>query len=760
MSNIEFHFIETELYEIDKKVYYPASYVRRSFFIEKGVRSAVLHMTALGNYIGFLNGCPVGNELQRPGFTNFRKRLQYQTYDVTSHLLEGENVLGAILGDGYYRGTLGGENKCLYGEKVKLAAELVITYQNGNTQKILTDKSFLASQNGPLRRTDQKVAEVYDARMEMPGWCSPGFVTDDDWHSCVEASYDGAVIPQEGEPLLEQERFAAKVLRTPDGSTVLDFGQNHNGHVEFAVKGKAGMKVELIMGETLDENGNFTIKNITPANQKKPVDWQHLTYILKDGQQTYKSAFMMSGYRYVKLLGWPEEVKAENFISISIYSDLKKTGDFSCSNPQLNQLVSNAKWSQRSNFVDIPTDCPQRERAGWAGDISVFCETANYLMRADRFLDKWLNDFVSIAGDSGNLPYVIPCIEMAGDLTNGSAGWADAIANVPTILYRFYGDKAVLEKVYRTVKNYVDFNYERAKKRNIRHILKVGKHYRYILDTGYHYGEWMEPGSNLMKDGVKGLFFPDEEVATAWWYYTTCQLADMASILELEEEKYYRRLAEKIRSAYRREFLKDGKVHSDRMCRYVRPLYMGLTEGEEAKAIAGELNRMCIAGDYKIGTGFLTTYKLLPTLCDYGYTDTAYKMLLNPEYPGWLYAVGHGATTTWENWKGIDENGIPHDSLNHYSPGAVVSWFFSYCAGIKPLEPGFSRVQIAPVTGGGLTWAKAEYDSIRGKIISSWKLDDHSFTLEIRTPVWTSVLLPNGDSCEVEAGEYTFTCEV
>lgn len=760
---MKFQFIEPELGEIDKKSRQPASYIRKRIFIGSHVKKATLYITALGVYKGYLNGTEIDPQVLLPGFTNYRARVQYQSYNVTDKLIPGENVIAAVVGDGWYRGSLGIQSKRnVYGSKVGFAAILEVEDENG-VRRIETDETWKASQEGMVRINDLKTYEIVDRRMENIGWDSIGF-DDNSWHGCVKCEYTGCTVPHEGESILEHERFPAKLLCTPDGSTILDFGQNLSGHVEFTVTGKAGTKVSLTMGETLDENGNFTLKNLYAEGGSflSGELGQQLIYTLKEGTQTYKSLFLISGYRFVKLDNWPEEIKAENFSSIAIYSDLKAAGDFSCSNAMVNQLVSNVRWSQRSNFVDIPTDCPTRERAGWTGDINVFSETALYMTDAKQFLLKWLHDFITLQNPNGGLPYIVPEIPLS-HMPDSSAGWSDAIANIPMILYRFYGDKEILSEAYDTVKRFVDFDIKRAKKRNILHLFITGKHFRYVLDTGFHWGEWLEPGSVMTNDAIKAIFFPDSEVATAWLYHTTKQLSQMAEILGKEEDAtHYASLSEQIRAAYKTEFLKNGKVESTRQCRYVRPVSMGLVEQKEAAAIVSTLNQMCIHNNYRIGTGFLTTYKLLPVLCDYGYAETAYKILENTECPGWLYEVKKGATTTWENWLGIDEKGVPKDSQNHYAPGSVVAWLFSYCAGIKPLEPGFSKIQIKPVPGGSLTWAKASYESCKGRIVSDWSIENGQFRLHVEIPeeVNAEIILPSGLIQEKVGGIYEFECAI
>ncbi len=497
---------------------------------------------------------------------------------------------------------------------------------------------------------------------------------------------------------------------------------------------------------------------------------QTLRYTLKEGKQTYKSVFLISGYRYVEVENWPEEVKAENFSSIAVYSDMQERGTFSCSNEAINQFVKNSKWSWKSNTVDIPTDCPTRERAGWAGDINVFCETANFYADTKKFLHKYLGDFMTLQTEEGQLPYICP--EVPFQVIKGfdtqrvpysSAGWSDALIHIPMVLYRFYGDTEEIAYVYDAAKRFVDFDFKRAAKKNWSHFLKMSSHYKYILDTGYHWGEWLEPGSVMVKDGMRAIFSPDAEVATAWLYQSLEEVAQMAHLLgKTEDEKNYRQKAELVKDAYNKEFIKNGSVVSKRQCRYVRPIAMGLVDDKTAENIAKHLNDMVIANDYKIGTGFLTTYQILFVLSDHGYLDTAYRLLENEKCPGWLYEVKKGATTTWENWLGIDENGKPTDSLNHYAPGASIAWLFERCAGIQMAKPGFQEIRIAPLPGGSLTWAEAGYESVQGKIRSHWEKGETAYQLHVETPegIYTSVSLPDGKEFTFMGGKRDFTWDI
>jgi len=756
-----FSFVEPEpVIEPEKK--HPASYLRKTFMVEQPIKSALLQMTGLGVYQGYFNGEALDEQTLTPGHTDYNHRVQYIKTDVTNRMVQGENVIAAILGDGWYRGCLSiGSHRNCYGTKTKLACRLEITFTDGKIKLIETDESWKATQKGPVRENDLKTIEYVDARMEMPGWNTRGF-NDDTWHNVVMGTYSGAVIPQEGEKILEQERFKPTVLKTPNGEMVLDFEQNMAGRVTFTVTGSSGHKVKLVMGETLDEHGNFTMKNMSAKGSGliSGEMSQDLHYILKDGIQTYKPQFLISGFRYVLLENWPEKVDSENFTATAIYSDCAQVGSFTCSNPLINRLVENIKWSQRSNFVDIPTDCPTRERSGWTADIMVFCETACYLTDAKRFLVKWLNDFMLEQGEDGSLPFIVPAAGK-GSRARSCAGWSDALCEVPMMLYNFYGDINILKEVYEPVKRFVQYNVQRAKKKNKWLFYKLGRHRKYVVETGFHYGEWIEPGREMYQYYIKALFVPDTEVTTAWFFHTVKRVSEMANLLgKVEDNREFDELAESIRLAYRKEFLPNGQVRSDRHCRFVRPVVMGLADRREKAQIMKQLNEKCIENNYKIGTGFLTTYKILSLLSDYGYVDTAYKMLENTKQPGWLYAVTKGATTIWENWYGVDDKGVPNDSHNHYAPGSVGAWLFSHCAGIRPLKPGFNEILIKPMPGGTLTHAKASYVSIHGEIVSEWELKDGKFTLDIQVPqgIYATVALPNNEEHHVEGGAHRYTC--
>ena len=719
----------------------PPSYVRKTFRVDRAIASASIHLSACGLYRAFINGLPVTEQVFLPGFTDYRYRLQYQTFDVGHHLSKGENVIGVVLGDGWYRGKQGLlDLQNVYGDKIKLLAYLTIQYTDGTTGFLHTDPSWKATQQGPLRMSDLKDGASYDATLEMQGWQFPGF-DDTDWHAVLPSSYAGALIPTEGVPIREKEAFQPTILTTPKGQQVLDFGQNLAGYVRFVVKGPKGHTVKLTHGETLDENGNFTLQHLKPRGR-----FQEIHYTLKDGHQSFQPCFTLHGFRYVWLENWPTAVQAKDFTALAVYSDLKPVGEFHCSNPQINQLFSNIKWSQKSNYVDVPTDCPTRERGTWTGDFAVFFKAGCYLMESNAFAQKWLNDLLISQQPNGLVATHIPS-QGYEKFTRyqGSCGWGDAAVIIPYDFYEMYGDVAILERHYKSMKRWVDYLCQKAQRSHWTSWLKRNPYRAYTLDTGFHFGEWNEPNSSMAQQQIKNLLFPDAEFATAYFAHAVDLVAKVADILQQETDRErYRALFKKIKQAYQYNFTTNGIIHQNRDAKYVRPVFFELIDAPQRKENIQILNDRIVANGYQIGTGFLSTPFLLPVLCDYGYVDTAYKMLENDRSPSWLYSVRKGATTIWESWEGLNEQGVPKDSLNHYSYGAVVSWLFNYCAGIKPLLPGFQKIQLKPYPGGSLKQVHCRFKSPSGPIAVTWELDQGFFNLQISVPVETVVSLPDG----------------
>lgn len=717
-------------------------YFRKQFHIDEIPVSAKIEISALGIYKSYINGKPLDQQVFLPGRTSYGKRVQYQEYDVVEHLQTGDNVLAAVVGNGWYKSS------------PKLYAKLTMIGKDGSKSEIYTDDSWRVTNAGPLGFNDMKLGEYYNAELEMPKWNEAGY-EDGGWQKSELYIYEGKMIPTEGEKILEQERFFPKrILPQTDGTVVLDFGQNIAGYMEFSVTGKAGTVVDMVYGEVLDENGQFTQGNLSFIKSKKTGKFpQTVTYVLKDGSQTYKPQASVHGFQYVKLNNWPEKVKKENFRAIAVYSDLKQTGEFQCSNELINQLAANCRWSMKGNYLDVPTDCPTRERAGWTGDAMVYCVPAAYQMDIYRFTKKWLADVILEQNQNGSIKNIVPDGGMP-TFMDGAAGWSDAIVKIPYVLYQFYGDKEILRMCYPAMKKHIAFMERRRRKRKPWNIAKAG-HYDYIIDTGFHWGEWLEPGSSMPAGAFKGFTMPDAEVATAYFAWSTGKVGEIAEILGfMDEAEYYTALYRKIREAYQKEFLPGGLPDRERQCRYVRPLALGLAKESDKKAIAAHLNEMVIKNNYCVGAGFLSTPHVCKVLSDYGYVDTAYRMLENEEQPGWLYEVKNGATTVWENWYGLNADGKAKNSWNHYSPGAIAAWFYNGAAGIEPILPGFQKVRVAPCIGGSLTYMKCSYESVAGIIRVEWTRNGKHVCVNIDTPCPAEIVLPGKEKKEVLAGHY------
>lgn len=777
--------------EVDFDAFKPASYIRKEFTVNKGFVSARAYLTAKGLYSFYLNGNEGTENLFTPGFTSYYKRLQYQAYDITGLLQEGNNVLGVILADGWWRGSTGGLGlKNNFGYKNALLGQIIVTYEDGTTSIISSDSSFKTS-HGPLIKSDMKDGDVFDARINIDGWNKPGY-NDSDWvHVNVSAEGLENLLATRSVPVKRKERFSPAVLKTPNGETVLDFRQNLAGWVEMKVRGPAGTEVVLVHGETLGQDGNFSLLNITSNPDTK--DFQEVHYILRgENEEIYSPQFSIFGFRYALLKNYPGEVNPENFTAVAVYSAMEETGDFTCSNPLINQLASNSKWSQKGNFMEVPTDCPTRERAGWTGDAQVYCRTASDFMNVYPFFEKWMIDVAAEQADTGAVLNTIPCVlgyhneeeiqriskmkqkttmeELFGSAPGkpgafeASAGWGDAAVIIPWTMYLCYGDKKILEQQYSSAKAWVDYIHSCAKNANDNY--KDTPAYNnytdgeldanYIWDTRFHWGEWLEADLNLFEFAGNGLedFFAkamvlsDPLVATAYYAYSSRLLSEIAGVLgNIVDEEKYLNLFEKVKRVYNKYFIKEnGIIQDDRQAPNVRTLAFDLAYEDKKQAVADRLAELVKEKDYHLNTGFLSTPFILHVLSDYGYPDVAFKLLEQKSTPSWLYPVSKGATTILEAWSGIQEDGLKLGSFNHYSYGAVCDFLFAGIAGIRPEfeNPGYKHFVIKPSHGGTLTSAQAKYDSLYGIIESGWKKIEAGITYKFTVPANTkaTVMLP------------------
>ncbi|WP_319589818.1 glycoside hydrolase family 78 protein [uncultured Draconibacterium sp.] len=717
----------------------PAQYYRNEFSTSKNIKSARAYVTSHGLYQLFLNGDKVGDQLFTPGWTSYNKRLQYQTYDVTE-MLQKENAVGVVLGDGWYRGNIGWVSaNGYYGNELALLFQLKIHYADGSSEWIVSDKNWKVN-NGPIRKSDIYNGETYDARMELTGWTSTGYNVDG-WKTAeeVDAPKDFLIAPQ-GVPVKAVEELKPiEFITTPKGEKVIDMGQNMVGWIRIKMKGKARQKVQLKFAEVLDKEGNFYTANLRAAECTD-------TYIFgEDGEAVYEPKFTFHGFRYLQLIGFDEVPSMEDITGVVIYSDMEPTGTFACNNEMINQLQHNIQWGQKGNFLDVPTDCPQRdERLGWTGDAQVFSMTAGYNFNVAPFYTKWMKDVEADQLENGVIPHVIP------DVLNGqggATGWADVVAVIPWSVYKIYGDTRILEESYPAITKWVGYMNERA-----------GDDYLWTGDN--HYGDWLAYATT--SSDYPGATTEKDLLATAYFYYTTTLTAKIAKILgKPQDAEKYKQLAANIKTAFNDEFVTpNGRLVSHTQTAYVIALTFGILPDSMVDAAADYLAKD-VEKFKHLTTGFLGTPILCPTLSAIGRDDLAYMLLNRKDYPSWLYPVTQGATTIWERWDGQKPDGSFQDvgmnSFNHYAYGAIGEWLYNHVAGIQVDEnnPGYKKFILAPNPGGGLITVNAEFDSMYGKIVSDWKINDGQMTYQVEVPANTSaeVVLPNAKVADIIMGD-------
>ncbi|RCW62459.1 family 78 glycoside hydrolase catalytic domain [Halanaerobium sp. ST460_2HS_T2] len=715
---------------------------RKDFTVNDNIKKARIYISSFGLYELSLNGKRVGDYYFTPGWTTYDQRLQYQTYDVTDLLKEGDNALGVILGDGWYKGDLmWNDKRGFYGDQTAVIMQLHIIYQDGRKELLKTDQSW-KSTAGPIIMSDIYQGEIYDAREEISGWNQPAFNAED-WSEVKILDQDKEILlAQENEAVKKIEKIKPeKIFTTPAGETVIDMGQNMVGWIHFKVEGKAGDKVILKHAEVLDQDDNFYTGNLRGAEQK-------IEYILKgDGQESFEPHFTFQGFRYIKLEVYPGEVDLSDFTGVVLHSDMERTGEFSCSNSMINQLFENIIWGQKGNFLDIPTDCPQRdERLGWTGDAQVFVQTASYNMNTALFFTKWLRDLKCEQIDNGSIPAVIPDPEVnisaeeriiPVEIEHTSAAWGDAAVIVPWTIYLTYGDEQILKEQYESMKAYIEY------------IRNQGEN-EYLWNTGFHFGDWLALDSK--ENSYKGAT-SDDFVATAYYAYSTSLFLKIAEILGYKEDvREYSDLLKKIKENFRKEFVTpNGRLSEPTQTAHVLALYFDLVKEENRKRIIDTLAEYVDQRDGHLTTGFVGTPYLCHALSSNGYPELAYKLLEREEYPSWLYPVTKGATTIWEHWDSIKEDGSfwpdAMNSFNHYAYGAIGDWLYQVVGGINTNEeePGFKKIIIDPKPGGSLKSARVRHESMYGKIISEWKLIDNRMKMEIEVPPNTTavVILPD-----------------
>lgn len=706
---------------------------RKTFALSKKIVNATAYVTARGLYEIQLNGYRMGDACLAPGWTSYNKHLQYQANDVTGLLSKGKNTIGAIVGSGWYRTPLGWTtNKKIYGSETALLFQLEVTYADGSKETIVSDNSWKASES------EITYAEIYngesmDARKRISNWSKPGF-NDGQWKNVVVKDFPIDYINASiNEPIRKHESFKPiRVLTSPKGETILDFGQNLVGWVVVNVSGNAGDKITLSHFEMLDKFGNPYFANLRSAKAQT-------NYILSGlGVDTFEPHFTYFGFRYVKLDGFKGSVNPADFTAFALYSDMEPTGSFECSNPMVNQLQKNIQWGQKGNFLDVPTDCPQRdERLGWTGDAEVFSRTASFNFNTNQFFAKWLKDVSADQYPNGAVPHVIP--DVLKDAQAQEAGWGDAGIIIPYNVYTTFGDKQVLENQYPAMKASLNYIHKEAKND--------------LWNTGFQYGDWLSyrVDESRASTGSKSAITDNYLVAQCFYAYDIQLMLKAAKVLSKDEDvQNYTNLLSRVKKAFQKEYMTEsGRLISETQTAYVLALQFDMLPETFRKQAVERLENNIKSFKNHLTTGFLGTPFLSHVLSRFGKTDIAYKLLLQDTYPSWLYPIkAHGATTIWERWDSMKPDSTFQSpsmtSFNHYSYGAVGDWMYRTVAGIDTKEfdgAGYKQIIIRPEPGGGLTYAKGSLKTNYGLVSSSWKIENGKLLLDIEIPANTSATI-------------------
>lgn len=695
--------------------------LRKSFGVEKPIRRARLCGTSLGVCELRLNGRKVGDTHLLPGWTNYRKRVYAHVFDVTALILSGENVLGGLLASGWFAGHFAPfGDKGYYGHEAWFSAWLQLEYEDGCVENIVTDTSWQGAL-GPIRDADLLMGETYDARKEVPGWDEPGF-DGSKWKPVTgitsEERLPEKVEPYPGVPVKTIKELPARGIGEPKpGLYVFDLAQNMVGVVRLKIKVPAGTEIVLRHGEMLNPDGTLYTENLRSA---KATD----RYIAKGGgEEVWSPRFTFHGFRYVELAGLPAKPDLDAVTGEVWMSALQETGSFECSNAKVNQLFSNIQWGFRGNYVDIPTDCPQRdERLGWTGDTQMFIRSASYLADIRPFYEKWLVDLHDAQHPNGGYPDVAPWM---GRLGYARAAWSDAGIVCPHVLWQAYGDPDVIRPWWPRMKKFMEL------------ICSEGN-----LHNGpdaISYGDWLHFNSET----------PVPLIGLAYRAYDARLMEEMAAVLgEPADARQFAAEAERSRGLFRDAFFKDGEVAVKTQTACALAIAMELLSGEDLSAAQTCLLQCLEKHNGYLTTGFVGTGYLCPALTKAGRSDLAVQLLLNEEHPSWLYEVNNGATTIWERWNSWTKEGgfgdVGMNSFNHYAFGSVCEWMFGSLAGIQPGSPGFQTARIEPCFTDQLDFVKASYDSIQGRIAVEWRKTENGFELELETPVPAEVGLPGG----------------
>ncbi len=710
------------------------------------VTDAWLHVSALGVFEATLNGTPVSDDVLSPGWSSYEWRLRYRTYDVASRL-EERSVLGVALGNGWYRGRLTWSGqRALYGDRLGAIAQLEITFADGHRQVVVTDDTWTAGPSDVVA-DDLYDGQTVDARLRDDSWTRPG-TTPRGFGGVEVLDFDTSLLtPYVGPPVVRHETLRpTEIWTSPSGRTLVDFGQNLVGWLRLRVRGESGQQVTVRHAEVL-EHGELGVR---PLRGAEATD----RFVLSGGDDVFEPTFTFHGFRYAEVEGWPGELTAEDLEAVVVHSELPRTGWFECSDPMLEQLHRNVVWGQKGNFLDIPSDCPQRdERLGWTGDIAVFAPTAAFLHDVDGFLRDWLLDLaLEQRAADGMVAFVVPDVLKYNSISHfpdpdSTAIWSDASVWVPWALWQAYGDLSVLEAQYDSMSSHV---------RRVETLLSPTG----LWDKGFQFGDWLDP--QAPPDDPIRAKADNGVVATACLYRSACLVSETAELLGRSgDAASFAELASRVRDAFHKHYVHDdGSIESDAVTVYSLAIVFGLLDDDGSQQAGRRLSELVAENGYHVATGFAGTPYVCDALTLTGHVDDAYRLLLERTCPSWLYPVTMGATTVWERWDSMLPDGTINPgemtSFNHYALGAVADWMHRTVGGLAPLEPGYSRVLVAPRPGGGLTHARTALDTRHGRVEVSWRLDDGRLAVETTLPDGvTGVLrLPGSDDVELFAGTH------
>lgn len=727
----------------------PAPYFRRDFEVGDGLRRATLHVSALGIVEPYLNGARIGDEVLAPGWTSYRHRVGVREYDVTASVLAGANAIGAIVGEGWASGRLGWEGHREYWtDRPALFLQLTLVFDD-RVETIATDSSFRVGEGAVLSGSLYD-GEVYDARKEPAGWSTADF-DDSSWRDAAVFDWPLAALTVDAAPPIRRtdERAPSSIVKQADGRYLVDFGQNFAGWVRITVNGQRGETVTLRHAETLTPAGT-----LEPATNRTAEATDRYT-LRGEGPETWEPAFTFHGFRYVEIDGWPGELSPEQVTGVVVHTEMRRTGWFECSDPLVSRLHENALWSMRSNFVGVPSDCPQRdERLGWTGDLNAFAPTATLLYDVREVLGSWLADVAAEQQEKGYVPWAVP--DVLPTPSAPTAIWSDVVISLPWALYQEHGDPAILERSYDSMTTFM---------RQVEGQLDGDS----LWSSGFQFGDWLDPDAPY--DEPSAGKTDRHLVASAYLCRTTRELADSARILgRTDDAAHFDQLADRVRAAFRREYLSEsGRIVNETVTAYALAICFDLLDADQRRKSGDRLAQLVAQARFRISTGFAGTPYVTQALASTGHLDEAYLLLLQKESPSFLYPVTMGATTIWERWDSILPDGTLNESgmtsLNHYALGAVTSWLYEAVAGIRRLAPGYSRVRIGPRPGGGISWANAAHETAHGRIEVAWSIDGEAVSLDLALPdgVEAEVVLPlhpEGMIDVVAGGMHTWTYTV